>query len=195
MICETCEREFQDSAVKVWREKKVCPGCFRVLGETQTPDQNRHVQVVKTETMRMTVCPECNAEVHADTRVCPYCRATVKRFDRMADCTKRAAGSTLLIMGSILGLLLFTMIAAVACWFIVGGVGALTAKGTMKEDGTVGGCVLLTLGLLMTTVLVCVAWRVMRELQGRPDEPESGQEPPSPPTGAGTATTPESNSQ
>lgn len=91
MICDTCDREFQDSAVKVWRGKRVCPGCFRVLGESDTPDENRHVQVVKTESMRTTVCPDCNAEIHADTRKCPYCRAPVKRIDRAIASAAKAA--------------------------------------------------------------------------------------------------------
>jgi hypothetical protein len=31
MKCETCDREFAESAVKVWSGKKVCPACFQTL--------------------------------------------------------------------------------------------------------------------------------------------------------------------
>jgi hypothetical protein len=36
MRCETCDKEFPDSAVKVWSGKKVCPACFQTLNDAQS---------------------------------------------------------------------------------------------------------------------------------------------------------------
>lgn len=39
MRCETCDKEFPDSAVKVWNAKKVCPVCFRTLNGVQSEER------------------------------------------------------------------------------------------------------------------------------------------------------------
>lgn len=85
MICETCEQKFQETAVKIYKGRKVCPSCFRTLMASDVPDANRQVRVVQTQAVVTTVCPECNAEVHKDTRICPHCGTKVKRIDRMGD--------------------------------------------------------------------------------------------------------------
>ena len=82
MICETCEQPFAEGAVKIFQGKKVCPGCFQVLKASTVPGDNQPVQIIRTQEIRTTVCPECNAEFHIDTRTCPTCGARIKLLDR-----------------------------------------------------------------------------------------------------------------
>src|SRR5262249_5113148 len=78
MKCETCEEPFPDTAAKVYRGKKVCPGCFQALVTGGAGAAGSRPRVVETKFVITTVCPECNEELHADTHRCPHCGALVR---------------------------------------------------------------------------------------------------------------------
>lgn len=82
MICETCDQPFADGAVKIFKGKKVCPSCFQALLTSSVPESNQSLQVIQTQHIETTVCPECNAEVHIRTKTCPKCGALVRGVDR-----------------------------------------------------------------------------------------------------------------
>jgi len=88
MICDTCNQPITESAVKVYHGRKVCPSCFETLVATDVPESQRTVQVVRTQTIATTVCPDCNAEVHKDTRKCPHCGGMIRRLDRAVESAK-----------------------------------------------------------------------------------------------------------
>lgn len=54
MKCETCEHDFPDSTVRIWKSKKVCPGCFQTLtaapaesvGSTGRTDTDRNWELL-----------------------------------------------------------------------------------------------------------------------------------------------------
>lgn len=81
-ICETCEHPFSDGAVKIFKGKKVCPSCFQALTTSSVPESNQSLQIIQTQHIQTTVCPECNAEVHIHTKTCPKCGAMVRTIDR-----------------------------------------------------------------------------------------------------------------
>jgi len=84
VICENCDQDFADGAVKIFRGKKVCPSCFQSLTMSTIPQYNQRLEIIKTQHIQTTVCPDCNAELHIDTRTCPKCGAKVRTIDRAA---------------------------------------------------------------------------------------------------------------
>jgi ribosomal protein L40E len=82
MLCQACEQPVQANAVKIYQGRKVCPSCFQALMTSDVPPGERHVQIIQTQHLATTVCPECNAEVHIDTKKCPKCGTLLKRIDR-----------------------------------------------------------------------------------------------------------------
>ena len=81
--CESCEQQCADNAAKVFKGKRVCPSCFQALVVTGMPGASASVQVIQTHHVRTTVCPTCNAEIHADSRSCPKCGSPVRFFGRL----------------------------------------------------------------------------------------------------------------
>lgn len=82
MLCETCEQNVQATAVKIYQGRKVCPVCFQSLMLSDVPQTQRQVNIVQTQVVATTICPECNSEIHAMSRKCPRCGALVQRLDR-----------------------------------------------------------------------------------------------------------------
>lgn len=136
MKCETCEREFQQTAVKVWEGKKVCPSCFDTLTASSASPSERHFEVVHTRQVVTTVCPDCNAEIHRDSRKCPYCGAFVRRVDRGV----RAVGGAVSATGNFVVLfigvgscILILMAIALTCGYIARWAAGLVAPPHWKK--------------------------------------------------------------
>ena len=106
MRCETCEQTFQDTAVKIYRGKKVCASCFGALTTSGVPEQNQHLQIIQTQHVVTTVCPECNAELHVDSRKCPRCGAIVQRGDRFTRASSRGFLRVVYIALGLFGLMM-----------------------------------------------------------------------------------------
>ena len=82
MRCDTCDQLVADAAIKPFRGKKVCADCFQTLVSAAAAPDKAQPQLVQTKFIVTTVCPDCNTELHVDTKYCPECGALVSRVDR-----------------------------------------------------------------------------------------------------------------
>lgn len=82
MRCDICDQLAADTAIKMFRGKEVCADCFQTLVSAAAAPERSQPQLVQTKFVVTTVCPDCNTELHADTKYCPECGALVSRVDR-----------------------------------------------------------------------------------------------------------------